>query len=99
MVPSIRDTHDDIVSSSNDISVIVVGTHSLMVFDLVEVLRHPVLTTVFILCLSRQVVDHLTCQPDVGHGVEYGSIKNVVANPHDLPVEARLYSVDVVSFP
>ena len=78
---------------------VVVGVHSTVVFDLVEVPCHSVLTTVLVLCLSGQVVDHLTRQPDVGHGVEDGSVRDVIADPHDLPVEARLHPVDVVSFP
>ena len=48
---------------------IVVGGHSLTVFNLVKVLCYSMLATVLVLCLSRQIIDHLTCQPDVGHGV------------------------------
>ena len=78
---------------------VVVGGHSLIAFYLVEVLCYSVLTSVLVLCLSGQVVDHLTRQPDVGHGVEDSSVGNVIADPHDLPVEARLHPVDVVTFP
>ena len=90
------------IGSSFDI---VVDGHSfqresldLVVIDLFEVPCHSMLTTVFILRLSRQVVNHLTCQPDVGHGVENGSVGYVIPNPHDLAEEARLHSVDVVAF-
>ena len=68
-------------------------------FYLDKVLCYSILTTVLVLCLSGQIVDHLTRQPDVGHGVEDGSVGNVVAYPHDLAVEARLHPVDVVTFP
>ena len=78
---------------------VVAGGHSLIAFYLVKVLRYSMLTTVLVLCLSGQVVDHLARQPDVGHGVEDGSVGYVVADPHDPPVEARLHPVDVVTFP
>ena len=78
---------------------IVVGGHRLTIFNLVKVLCYSMLATVLVLCLSRKIIDHLTCQPDVSHGVEYGSVGYVIANPHDLPIEARFHSVDVVSFP
>ena len=78
---------------------VVVGGHSLIAFYLVKVLCYSMLATVLVLCLSGQIVDHLTRQPDVGHGVEDGSVRYVIADSHDLPVEARLHPVDVVSFP
>ena len=91
------------IGSSVDI---VVDGHSsqresldLVVIDLFEVPCHSMLTTVFILRLSRQVVHHLTCQPDVGHGVEYGSIWYIVADPHDLTIKACLHPINVVAFP
>ena len=62
---------------------VVVGGHSLIAFYLVKVLCYSMLTTVLVLCLSGQIVDHLARQPDFGHGVEDGSVGNVIAYPHD----------------
>ena len=67
-------------------------------FYLLEVLGDPVLSSILIPCLPLQVVDHLPCQSDVGHGVEYHGVGDVVTYPDDLAVEAGLDSVDVLPF-
>jgi hypothetical protein len=69
------------------------------VFYLVKVLRHPVLATVLILGLSRQVVGDLPSEADTGHGVEDDCIRYVVPDPHDPSVEAGLNPVDLLSIP
>jgi Trk-type K+ transport system membrane component len=66
---------------------------------LVEVFRHPILATEFILRLSRQVVRDLSSETDTGHGVEYDSICYVIADPHNSSVEAGLDPVDLLSIP
>jgi hypothetical protein len=69
------------------------------VIYLVKVLRHPVLATVLILSLSRQVVRDLPSEADTGHGVEDDCIRYVISYSHDSPIQAGLNPVDFLSIP
>ena len=68
-------------------------------FYLVEVLRHPILSSEFAPRLSGQVVNDFAGQSNVRHGVEDDRVRNVVAYPHNPAVEAGLGPVHVLSFP
>ena len=45
------------------------------------------------------IVDHFTRKSDICHGVEDDSVRNVIADLHDLAVEAGLNSVYILSLP
>ena len=42
---------------------------------------------------------HLSCKSNVGHGIEYHGIWDVIAYPHDLAIEAGLHPIYVFPFP
>ena len=68
-------------------------------FYLVEVLRHPILSSEFAPRLSGQVVNDFAGQSNVRHGVEDDRVRDVVADPHNPAVEAGLGPVHVLSLP
>jgi len=68
-------------------------------FYLVEVLRHPILSSELAPRFSGQVVDDFAGQSNVRHGVEDDHIRDVVADPHNPAVEAGLGPVHILSLP
>ena len=81
------------------IVVVIVRAHTTVASDLLKVSCHSMLTTVLTLSLPRQVVYHFTSESNVCHRVEDGTVGDVITYPHDLPVQACLHSVNVVSLP
>jgi hypothetical protein len=57
------------------------------------------LVTVFTLGFPGEVVDHFTGESNVRHSIKYDSVGDVIANTHDLPIQAGLYLIDILAFP
>jgi hypothetical protein len=76
-----------------------ISSMGIIIFYLVEIFRHPVLATVFILGLSREVVGYLSSEAYTGHSFEDDRICYVVSNPHDSSVEAGLYPINLLAVP
>ena len=66
---------------------------------LLEVRSDSVLSSELFPGSFGQVVHHLTCESDAGHGIQDGFVGDHVPNPQYLPVETRFNPVHLWAFP